>query len=286
MSDEEVSSHSDNKLGLSGPQIVGSALAAITSAVVLSTLGTVGTIIGAAAGSIVLTVADAAYTRYIRIGKDRLRVASETARDRMQQVRPRPQGNITEKLPRRDRGGEQETESENAATIHDPAVGPDDNEARADEDSADDDAAGERSRWQETMRQLPWKRIAVVSAALFVVVMVVIVVFELSVGRSVSSFTGGSSADGSRSSIPFFGNSSSHNGNDGGHGSDSNDGDDGSGQRQDPERESTGDPSPSGTDSPKEPTRPSPGDETQQPPEPDQPSQPDEPSAPEGPPAE
>jgi hypothetical protein len=44
----------------------------------------------------------------------------------------------------------------------------------------------------EAGRRLPWKRIALVAAGLFVAVMVVITIFELTTGRAVSSFTGGS----------------------------------------------------------------------------------------------
>ncbi|WP_336714891.1 hypothetical protein [Arthrobacter sp. USHLN218] len=50
-------------LGLSGTQTMGSALAAVTSAVVGSFLGVAGTLIGAALGSIVATIAGALYAR-------------------------------------------------------------------------------------------------------------------------------------------------------------------------------------------------------------------------------
>lgn len=50
-------------LGLSGTQTIGSALAAVASAVVGSHLGVAGTLVGAALGSIVATVATALFTR-------------------------------------------------------------------------------------------------------------------------------------------------------------------------------------------------------------------------------
>ena len=50
-------------LGLSGAQTIGSALAAVTSALVGSFLGVAGTLIGAALGSIVATVGAALYAR-------------------------------------------------------------------------------------------------------------------------------------------------------------------------------------------------------------------------------
>jgi|GEM_PF-1228128 len=50
-------------LGLSGTQTIGSALAAVTSALVGSFLGVAGTLIGAALGSIIATVGGALFTR-------------------------------------------------------------------------------------------------------------------------------------------------------------------------------------------------------------------------------
>ena len=50
-------------LGLSGPQTIGSALAAVTSALVGSFTGVAGTLIGAALGSVVATVGAALYAR-------------------------------------------------------------------------------------------------------------------------------------------------------------------------------------------------------------------------------
>ena len=50
-------------LGLNGPQTIGSALAAVTSALVGSFLGVAGTLIGAALGSVIATVGAALYAR-------------------------------------------------------------------------------------------------------------------------------------------------------------------------------------------------------------------------------
>src|SRR3954462_10354707 len=50
-------------LGLSGTQTIGSALGAVTSALVGSFLGMAGTLIGAALGSIIATVGAAVYAR-------------------------------------------------------------------------------------------------------------------------------------------------------------------------------------------------------------------------------
>lgn len=54
------------------PQVAASALAAVSSAVVLSTLGVVGTIVGTALGSVVLTTGNAVYSHYINRSKERV----------------------------------------------------------------------------------------------------------------------------------------------------------------------------------------------------------------------
>ena len=59
-----------NRLGLSLPQVMGSALAATTAAVCSSWLGVAGTLIGAAIGSVVATVGGALYTHSLRQGRE------------------------------------------------------------------------------------------------------------------------------------------------------------------------------------------------------------------------
>lgn len=61
-------------LGLSIPQLLGSAGAAVSAAVVASFLGVAGTLIGAAVGSIVSTVSAAVYTKAARTAHDSLPV--------------------------------------------------------------------------------------------------------------------------------------------------------------------------------------------------------------------
>jgi hypothetical protein len=57
-----------------------------------------------------------------------------------------------------------------------------------------------RASWRETLKGLPWKRISLAAAAVFLLVMTVITVFELVTGRAVSTYTGGSEP-GTRTSI-------------------------------------------------------------------------------------
>src|SRR4051794_13575993 len=59
-------------LDISAIQLVGGALAAMTSAVIGARLGVAGTVIGAAIGSLVAGVAGSLYTASLRHGKDRL----------------------------------------------------------------------------------------------------------------------------------------------------------------------------------------------------------------------
>jgi hypothetical protein len=160
---------------------LGGALGAVSAAVVLSSLGTAGTLIGAAIGSLCITIGGAIYAHSMRVATNRL----------------------------------QSTRAMLARGIV-PAEAPDARSAdgellRSEEPDADDvegveeevEPASRESRIQ-MLRSLPWKRIAVASVALFAVAMGAIVAFELSTGRTVSSYTGGSDTDGG-TSVPGLG---------------------------------------------------------------------------------
>jgi hypothetical protein len=66
-------------LHISGTQVLGGALAAITAAVAGSTLGLNGTLAGAAAGSIIGTVGGAVYTHSLRRTREGVRVVVQRA---------------------------------------------------------------------------------------------------------------------------------------------------------------------------------------------------------------
>ncbi len=55
-----------------------------------------------------------------------------------------------------------------------------------------------RTGWRDRLAGLPWKRIAILAAGMFLVVMVALSLFEVVSGRSVSSYTGGSDRDARR----------------------------------------------------------------------------------------
>ncbi len=132
----------------------GSALGAVSSAVLLSSLGAAGTLIGAALGSLVITVGGSIYTQSLQKTKAQVDLRRSAARS----GRAASSSNDS---PR--------TGSTSARPPKPPAA-----------------------PLGETLRGLPWKRITWLAVGLFVAAMAVILVFELSTGRPVSSYTGGS----------------------------------------------------------------------------------------------
>ncbi len=162
----------DNRFKINWINSAGAALGAVSSAVVLSTFGVAGTLIGAAVGSLCISVGGALYAHSMNVAKERLeltRVIAARTRPRSQSA---PVGEIR-------RGG------------------------RLDPDIDPVDLAGGEPR-RQALRDLPWKRIVAVTAALFLTAMALIVAFELTVGRPVSTFTGNDDSD-RRTSIPGVG---------------------------------------------------------------------------------
>lgn len=153
------------KVDINVVQVVASALAAVSSAVLLSTVGVAGTIIGAAIGSVIATVGASIYSYSLRISRERVQAAQAAAVARMSRVRT---GGSTRSI---------ELEDE----PHDEG----------------------RAPWREALARLPWKWIATVSGAVFVVAMIVILSFELLTGESISKRTGGTDGAGSRTSLGF-----------------------------------------------------------------------------------
>lgn len=146
----------------------GSALGAVTSAVLLSTLGAGGTLFGAALGSLVITVGGTIYTQSLEKTKKLV-------------VPVRGSG---EPIPSSD------VESR-AVVSQDPLI--EEELVLTEELAADPDPASEKASGLN-LRGLPWKRILGLTVGLFVVAVAIILMFELSTGRPVSSFTGGTSA--------------------------------------------------------------------------------------------
>lgn len=202
MGDEE-----QPKVGVSWVQVAGSALAAVSSAVLLSTLGVAGTVIGAAVGSVVASVGTSLYTRTLDVSRQQvaaqaaaLRRVTRAHSDLDDAVSAMSRGDATS-ASRIARAGEELDRAEQvlaagSAGQHDGTL----HTLEPDGDALSDEAArgvppgasapqGLRRVLAET---LSWKRVAIVAGAVFLVTMVTITAFEMATGRAVSTYTGGS----------------------------------------------------------------------------------------------
>jgi hypothetical protein len=160
------------RLDISWTNAAGSALGAVSSALLLSTLGVVGTLLGAALGSLCITVGGAVYAHSMQVTKDKAVAAKEAAARRT--GKPRERQSVAPGAPK----------------------GPGD---RAPEPVR---PAPEHETPRQVARGLPWKRIIGLAAALFAVTMAIILSFELFTGRAVSTYTGGTENTGVGTSIP------------------------------------------------------------------------------------
>lgn len=159
-------------------RVVAGALAAVSSAVLLSTLGAAGTIIGAALGSVIASVGSSLYAHGLERSRAQFAEAQELARRRM---------------------GVAQAEVRRAARRHDDTAILEAHLDHADEQLAEArselSAPPEAPSWRDRFVVLPWKRIALFAAGFFVVAVVVITVFELIANRPVSDLTGGTHDD-------------------------------------------------------------------------------------------
>lgn len=189
----------EERPGINWVQVVAGALAAVSSAVLLSTLGVAGTVIGAAMGSVIASVASAWYSR--GLDASRQQVAAQAAALRRVAAARSTLDEAASAVDRGDVGaetgllradqalGEAEQALEQASHL---AEGEPAEPAEAGGDEVVEPVAHDRLYGAEAGRRLPWKRIALIAGGLFVAVMVVITIFELTTGRAVSSYTGGS----------------------------------------------------------------------------------------------
>ena len=199
MSETEV----EERPGINWIQVLAGALAAVSSAVLLSTLGVAGTMIGAALGSVIASVASAWYGRGLDASRQQV-AAQAAALKRVAAARSK----LDEAVSARNRG---ETGADTGLIQADQALG----EAEQALEQAGQVADGEAAETDDVVepvphdplygaeagRKLPWKRIALIAAGLFVAVMVAITAFELVAGRAVSEITGGSDK-GTGSTVP------------------------------------------------------------------------------------
>ncbi len=190
MSDEKP------RIELNWVQAVAGPLAAVTSAVLLSTFGVAGTLIGAALGSLVLTTGNAVYSYYLHVTRERVANAQMAAALRVGLVQNRlrdASDSVTSEGP-----------SPGAGALVDELGAADADLGRAQQELEEGDPDDAVPGWRSVLSGLPWKRVLLVSVGLFVAAMAIILAFELVTGRAVSSYTGGSDPD-RRTSIPGLG---------------------------------------------------------------------------------
>ena len=170
------------KLEIDWRKTAGGAFAAVSSAFLLSTLGAAGTIIGAALGSVIVTVGGALYSQGLARSHRRLA--------QVQSVAMRKVGVAQAEVRRaaRHSGDGEVVDAQLAQAEHHLDEVKDDLASTADEPPG--------PGWRERFVVLPWKRIALIAAGLFVAAVLAITAFELVAGRSVSSITGGTEGDG------------------------------------------------------------------------------------------
>ncbi len=152
-----------SQLDIDWVKTIAGALAAVSSAVLLSTLGAAGTLVGAALGSVVVTVGGALYSQGLARSRGRLARVP---------------------IPARSRG---------VSSARDEAR-PD--ETRKTLPAAAADEPTRPTPWRERLAVLPWRRVGLGAAALFVVTILAITGFELVAGRSLSSIVGGGDGGG------------------------------------------------------------------------------------------
>ena len=171
---------------------IAGALAAVASAVLLSSLGAAGTIIGAAIGSLVVTVSSAMFTQGLTTSRHRLAKKQKGAVEKVGIA----QAEVL-RAARADDSAAQDSHLEHA----------EERLAEAREELDETIVAGAPIGWRERVSRLPWKHIVLTTLGLFVVTLVVITAFELVAGQSVSSMTGGS--DSGRTTIGKVGSGDS-----------------------------------------------------------------------------
>lgn len=158
------------------------ALAAVSSAVLLSTLGAAGTLIGAAVGSLTLTITSAFYSQGLARSRAKLAQSQKVAAERVIAA----QSEVRRAL--RDSPSQAEAHLERAEGELD--------EAQSELEDATEPAPltlGQR------LALLPWKQLGLWAVGLFLMAVLLITAFELVSGRSISSFTGGSEGKGGTS---------------------------------------------------------------------------------------
>lgn len=180
------------KLEIDWLKTTGGAFAAVSSAFLLSTLGAAGTIIGAALGSVIVTVGGALYSQGLARSQQRLAQVQTAA------MRKVGVAQAEVRRASRRQGDDGAIDAHLAHADEQLADAQDELDASADETAA--------PGWRERLRQLGWKRISLSAAGVFAAALLIITVIELTAGESVASITGGS--EGGRTTVGTIGSGS------------------------------------------------------------------------------
>jgi hypothetical protein len=159
------------KLEIDWLKTAGGAFAAVSSAFLLSTLGAAGTIIGAALGSVIVTVGGALYSQGLARSHQRLTQVQIAAMRKAEVRRAAQHPGDGEAVDTRLAHAEER--------LHD----------------VKDDVGIMASKptgpgWRVRLVVLPWRRISLIAAGFFVAAVLSITAFELVAGQTISSITG------------------------------------------------------------------------------------------------
>ncbi|WP_435736917.1 hypothetical protein V5D56_19460 [Cellulosimicrobium sp. PMB13] len=193
---------------LSLTQMIASALAAVSTTVLLSYFGIAGTIIGAGAASVITVVANYAYTRSIQKTHEQLKPVvshlAPRARGGTARLPAVPRGDDTQPLhrPRTDAADDTATavprgsvpaDDAGTSSVTVTAGAP----PRTEDDAGSPDDDARPGPWFRLIdRYGTGKVLAVSAAALFVVVMGVVLVVELAIGKPISDAVRGQEGSG------------------------------------------------------------------------------------------
>lgn len=173
----------ERRLGLTTAQTIGSALAAMSGAMVASLAGTTGTVIGAAVASVIATVGATMYTESIR-------QTGHAAKKTAAVVRQRG-ALITGALPRTAAEPPPQHQPQHRGEPGVPDPTPERSEPAHRDEKRPDQEDSDKSRWE-----LPWGKVAIASVAVMFVGLAGITAVEAMTGEPVSSLVGADDGQG------------------------------------------------------------------------------------------
>lgn len=196
-SDEPAATPDKPRIDLDWVRLVAGALAAVSSAFLLSTLGAVGTLAGAALGSVIASVSASLYSASLERSRQKVLevqvpLRRRPAGDTTTLVVDTPADEIVEPV--------EPVDPRSMPTVTIPVIASTPEPATEPAPAAAPASSGEDGRAGSLLAAVPWKKVALWAAGLFVAAMLVLTVIEGIVGKSASDITGGSDG-GSRTSF-------------------------------------------------------------------------------------